>query len=169
MDPMLVPAMDRRMRVVDSEAGKRQGIRAGLTANVLTARATIAAAMQILMLAGQKREVAAREVASILKSNSVLANCKGEPWRVVARWREEIMAQAQKRELPDIDSGADYRVRAVGQFNSVVSITTRMFEAGSITCVDLVRIAHAQLDHGLGISRFGNSGLAPANPECSER
>jgi hypothetical protein len=79
VDPILKPAIERRSRVVDAREDKRQGIGAGPTVNILVARATAAAAMDLLMFAGRTRKDAACEVADILKDDPVLANSRGEP------------------------------------------------------------------------------------------
>ncbi len=152
VDPMLKPAKKRRRRVVDAAEDKHQGVRAGPTANVLTARTTAAAAMELLMLAGRHLEDAASEVADILKSDPALAASRGKPERVIARWREEIMALGEKREAPAmVGHDVDFRRRAAGQFNFIVNETKRLVDAGAPPAL-LVEVAHGQLDHGMGMS-----------------
>ncbi len=162
VDPILVPA-DNRRSVVDATTGKRRrGQRPGLAVNVEVARATAAAAMRILMLAGRGRKAAAQEVTKILRDRPLLTARTGEPWRVVARWREDIMKLSEKRELPDmLGQNVDFRTYAAGQFNFLVGQASRLKRDGA-TPEALVRLAHDQLDHGLGMGEGGHSDLARA-------
>jgi hypothetical protein len=162
VDPILVPDKERRRRVVNAAEDKYQGNRAGSTANVLAGHATAAAAMTILMLAGCGRKDAAQQVVDILKDTPLLADSEGEPWRTVARWRDEIVKRAkeEKRKLPDMQGqGVDFRAETVGRFNYLIGEAQRLEQDGAPPEA-LVRIAHDLLDHGLGMGE--NSGLARA-------
>jgi hypothetical protein len=165
VDPILKPATEPRRRVVDAAEDKHQGIRAGPTANVLTARATAAAAVEILMLAGRSRKAAAQEVSEILKGSSVLASIKGEEWAAVARWREEIKERGEKREFPDmLGQGVDLPTQAAGEFNFFVGVARRWLDAGDAP-ERLVKLAHDLLVR-LGADAAKNSGLARGSPNA---
>jgi hypothetical protein len=154
IDPILAPALDRRS-TVDAQTGKSRGLRPGLAPHDLAGRATVAAAAEILQLAGYARKVAAQEVAKALRGHPLLSDIKDEPWHAVSRWRDEIKARArrraERRELPDmLGQPADYRTQAVGQFNYLVGEARRLKQDGAPPEV-LVKIARDQLDHGLGM------------------
>ncbi len=145
VDPIVAPATEPRRRVVDAAEDKHQGIRLGPTANVLLDRAAAAAAVEILMLAGRARKAAAQEVAKALNGAPVLADIKGEPWRVVARWREEIVAREEKRQFPAmVGQDVDYATQAAGRFNLLVGEARRWLDGGGAPAA-LVKLAHGQL------------------------
>jgi hypothetical protein len=147
IDPIVAPASEPSRRVVDAAEDKHQGIRLGPTANVLIDRATAAAVVEIFMLAGWPRKSAASEVAKALTGAPVLAGIKGEPWRVVARWREEIGELGEKREFPDIvgqGQMVDYRTHAAARFNFFVGEVRRLKQDGAPP-ETLVRLAHGLL------------------------
>ena len=165
VDPILEPNKERRRRVLDAAEDKYQGNRAGHTANVLAGRATAAAAMEILMLAGRGRKEAAEEVAKALKSTPLLADSTGEHFRVVERWRDEILKweKEAKRELAaGRGKNAGFRNETVARFKYLVGEAERLEQAGA-TAPQLVKIAHDQLDHGLGMGE--NSGLVRSKAE----
>jgi hypothetical protein len=150
VDPIVAPATEPRRRVVDAAEDKHQGIRVGPTANVQLDRAAAAAAVEILMLAGRARKAAAQEVAKALTGASVLADIKGEPWRVIARWRDEIVARGEKREFPAMmGQDADYATQAAGRFNYLAGEARRWLDGGGAPA-DLVKLAHGQLDRMAG-------------------
>jgi hypothetical protein len=166
-DPILKPADDRRS-VVDAETGLRRGVKVGLAVNVEVARATAAAAIEILMLAGLALTAAAQEVAKILRDHPLLAGTTAKPAREVARWREEIKKRSKKRELPDMrGQSIDFRTQAAGQFNFLVGEAKRLKQDGAPPEA-LVRIAHDLLGQGLGMGEGGNSDLARAKSERPE-
>jgi hypothetical protein len=54
-------------------------------------RVPLAVSMQLLMQAGRLREAAAKEVVQMLGNRrTIFAGHGGSPWRLVARWRDEL-------------------------------------------------------------------------------
>jgi hypothetical protein len=142
VDPIVARAPEPSRRVVDAAEDKHQGIRLGPTANVELDHATAAAAVAILMLAGRARQAAAQEVVKALNDAPVLADIRGVPWRVVARWRDEIVKRAEKRASPAmVGQDVDYTTQAAGQFNSLVGIAECLKQDGAPPKI-LVKLAH---------------------------
>jgi hypothetical protein len=78
---------------------------------VAYARAQAAAAMSALMHVNYSREAAARFVAQHLWGSPLLADAdaEGEVWRVVAWWRDEIVAPRKKRGAGNETAADQYR------------------------------------------------------------
>jgi hypothetical protein len=138
VDPILSPAADRRISIVDDEAIR--GVRPGLPKTVQTGRIIAVVAMELLMHADKRRgrvQRAAQTVAVILKDHPLLTKCRGVPLRTIQHWRSNI-AEGH------VDS------RIISQFNSMLQEATRLVREAGGTPAHYVAGAHKLLQFGMG-------------------
>jgi hypothetical protein len=127
VDPVLQPKPEAR----------RKGNYLPLMTELL--RVAPAAAMQLLINAGRNNEPAAREVVRMMGENHpMFADLDGERWRIVARWRTEIL------------SGDDPDTKQ--KFDDYLQFVTNFLRDKEGTADDLVGMARLMLRE---VDRYG--------------
>jgi hypothetical protein len=117
------------------KTGTIRGKRPPQTTKVQMLQAEVAGTMQLLMLAGRRREDAAKEAAGKLKGHKILTGIKGAPWRTIAGWRAAI-------------SAGSVSPAAIQHYNSFLTESDRLIEVmGTDRKAALVKIAHYKLQH----------------------
>jgi hypothetical protein len=134
----LLTAFDDLERgIVDPVLQPRPGTSSTLPTATRFARVVPAVAMQLLYNAGRKWEDAAKEVAQMLGENHrIFAGHSGERWRIIARWRTEVMS------CDDPD--------AKQKFDEYLKFAAEFLSAREGTAEDLPKIARRlmrELDH----------------------
>ena len=102
VEPILAPSTSARRHVLNEAEDDARGRKPPLSRNVLFARSTAAAVMQIAMDAGLDRKAAATFVADRIAGSALMEGVRAVPWRAVARWRDDVLALGETRGSTDV-------------------------------------------------------------------